>query len=83
MQLTCPACGSDKIVPNAQMLDQGQASGGQLLITVMRNPNALFFSQRVMRDVNARVCGACGYIQLRAKDPGALYDAYQESLRRS
>ncbi|HEY0736931.1 MAG TPA: hypothetical protein VGD69_18580 [Herpetosiphonaceae bacterium] len=83
MELTCPQCGSNKIVPNAKMMDQGQASGGQLLIAVMKNPKALFLTHPVMRNVHAQVCGACGHIQLRAEEPGALYEAYQESLRRS
>lgn len=81
MALRCPQCTSDKIIPNAEVLDQASGGGGELQVAVLRNPKALFFHQQVMRTVKAQVCGACGHVQLIAEDPGALYAAYQESLR--
>lgn len=83
MELTCPQCKSNKIVPKARMLDQGQHSGGQLLIAVDENPEALLFKNRVAQPVTARLCGDCGAIQLVAENPGELYQNYLASLQRS
>jgi len=34
-----------------------------------------FFKGAVYAKMNANICGECGYTELIAKDPAALYDA--------
>ena len=82
MALTCPQCGSDKIIPNARMVDQGRYSAGPPQIVVDQHPEALLLKYPVIQNVNAIVCGECGVIQLVAENPALLYQAHIESLQR-
>jgi len=70
----CGHCGSDKIISNAFV-------GGEFCVGVMTEPQAYIFKGHESQDATARVCGNCGYIQLFAKNPGALYSAYQQGLK--
>lgn len=76
----CPKCNSDKIVPNAMVLDTGQASHGFLLIAFDEDPNALIFKNRIKSGVKVSVCGECGYLEFYAESPQAIYQAYQNML---
>jgi hypothetical protein len=80
MDAPCRACGSTKIVPAAQVWDQGQHSDHQLKVAVAGNPDALIFKDRAMARLTARVCGECGYAELYAQDPRALYRKYLQSI---
>ena len=82
MALTCPQCGSDKIIPNAKMLGLREYSPGTLQIAVDQHPEALLLKYPVVQHVNTNVCGECGVIQFVAENPGLLYQAYLESLQR-
>lgn len=82
MQLTCPQCGSDKMIPNARMVEQGRYSAGPPQIVVAQHPEALVLKYPVIQNINANVCGECGVIQLVAENPGMLYQAYLEALQR-
>jgi ribosomal protein S27AE len=77
MNLKCSKCGSEKIIPLASMIDQGQASDGTLKALVgYTNPEAWVFKGAVYAKMNANICGECGYTELIAEDAAALYDAY-------
>ncbi len=76
MKLKCTKCGSEKIIPLAGMLDQGQSSDGQLKAVVYTNPEAWLFKGAVCATLKANVCGVCGYTELVAENPTALYEAY-------
>jgi hypothetical protein len=78
-QLRCAACGSDKIIPDVPVLDQGQASSGRLSITIDADPDALIFKDRKWARLAAHICGACGHVQLMAENPQALYEHYLRS----
>jgi hypothetical protein len=45
-------------------------------VAVARDPDAIFFTGEERIDTHARVCGECGFVELFAKDPRALYEAY-------
>jgi predicted nucleic-acid-binding Zn-ribbon protein len=76
----CAKCGSRKVVPDAELLDQGQYSDGSLKAKYERNPSALFFKGRAVTRLLARVCARCGYTELYAEYPEALYEAYRDVL---
>lgn len=76
MNPKCSKCGSEKIIPLAHVLDQGEGSSGALRTVVFTNPEALVFKGRVYAKLKANICGECGYTELIAENPAALYDAY-------
>jgi hypothetical protein len=77
MNQQCSKCGSPKIIPLAGVIDQGQYSDGTLKARVgYTNPEAWVFKGPVYAKLRANICGECGYTELIAEDPAALYDAY-------
>lgn len=78
--LSCPKCGSTKIIPGARVIDRGDmgADFGNVQVGAARRPHKLFKLQE-KADVYARVCGACGFTELFVADPTAIYEAYLQS----
>ncbi len=77
MNPKCSKCGSDKIIPLATMVDQGQYSDGRLKAFVAyTNPEAWVFKGTVYAKLKANICGECGYTELFAEDAPALYKTY-------
>ena len=76
----CAKCGSRKVIPDADLLDQGQYSDGTLQAKIDRYPSAIFRKGRAVSRLTARVCARCGYVELYAEYPEALYDAYRDVL---
>jgi hypothetical protein len=46
---------------------------------VLRRPNALIFKRPERVDLTAKVCSACGYVELYVESPGALFRAHLEA----
>ena len=69
----CRACGSTRIIPNVEVLDQGEGSDGHLQVVVCGDPHALIFKDRVYGKLRAWVCGSCGFTELRVRNPEELY----------
>jgi hypothetical protein len=81
MNSKCSKCGSEKVIPLVGMMDQGQYSDGTLKALVgYTNPEAWVFKGAVYAKLKANICGACGYPELMAEDPAALYDAYLKAI---
>lgn len=77
MEKECIKCGSNKIIPNAKVLDRGHLNvPSDLTVSVDQNPNALIFKDRIYSGVFAKICGECGFLEFYAKDPKALYEAH-------
>lgn len=80
MNLKCSKCRSVKVIPLAGVIDQGQHSDGSLKARVgYTNPDAWVFKGPVYAKLKANICGECGYTELIAEDPAALYEAYLKS----
>ena len=54
-----------------------------LRVAVARKPEALIFKSEEKIDTYARVCGECGFVELFAEDPLALYEAYLIATKNS
>ena len=77
MKEICGKCGSDKVIPCLGVLDQGQYSDGRLKAHVAdANPKAWLFKGTVCANLHATICGVCGYTELTAENPPAIYEAY-------
>lgn len=82
MNLKCGKCGSEKIIPLAGMVDQGQGPDGTLKALVgYTNPEAWVFKGPIYATMKANICGECGYTELIAENPAALYEEYLKAKR--
>lgn len=77
---TCPSCGSQKIVMDAEFpdaVDFGVARAA--ILRVAARPKAAIFKERAESTLTADVCGECGFVQLYVTRPDKLWDAYRRS----
>jgi hypothetical protein len=74
----CARCQSPKVIPDVRVVDHVQGAGKtEGSLEVYKNPRALLFTGGVSSTMRAWVCGDCGYTELYASDPEALWEAYQ------
>jgi hypothetical protein len=79
-QLRCARCDSDEMMPRVRVVERGDDGlRHDVQIEVQRRPNAVFLKRAQRNDLSARVCGACGYVELYVDAPGALYAAYLQA----
>jgi hypothetical protein len=77
MDTKCAKCGSEKVIPLVDIIDQGQHSDGKLQACVgYTNPEAWLFKGGVYAQLRATICGECGHTELTAVNHAALYEAY-------
>ena len=79
---TCEKCGSEKIIPELQIYDQGQNSDAKTHVAFPGNPQATFFKEWVWGELRADVCGECGHTEIKVTEPQVLWEKYQESLEK-
>lgn len=78
--LTCVRCGSDEMIPRLRVAERGDGNGRyDLQVEVQRRPNAVLFKRPERSNLFARVCAACGHVELYADAPRALYAAYTQA----
>lgn len=82
MDTQCAKCGSPKLIPLVGIQDQGQNSDGTLRTQAVgyTNPDAWIFKGPVAAKLHATICGECGYTELTAENPAALYDAFLKAM---
>jgi len=80
----CAKCGSDKIIPQAKVLDYTQHTRDKdIEVEVAISQKKSLFNHEAFRaTAYARICAGCGHIELYTDHTHGLWDAYQESLRR-
>ena len=66
-------------MPHVLIADQGQYSDGRLQVVVLGKPEALFFKDRLFGQLEATICGDCGYVELHVVNPEELYAHYRQS----
>lgn len=78
---TCLRCGSDSIIPDVRPVDRdnNDTSKAQQL-ALARTPDALVFKGTEFVKMTARVCADCGFVELTADDPEALWQAHLERV---
>ncbi len=63
------------------MHDLGDYSAEHTLrVAVDKKPEAWLLKKRTHSYLRAEICADCGFVQVYATDPAALWDAYQTSL---
>ena len=77
----CLKCGSDAIVPDVLFLEKtNEGSRKPVELAVQRKPQAWIRKGEVSQLTQAQVCGECGFVELYAPAPAALWDAYIDRL---
>lgn len=77
----CTRCDSDAIIPDGHLYlaDLGST---RVQVGVERKPTAKVMKSPVRTDIQVRVCGDCGLVEVETADPHALWDAYVDRLAR-
>lgn len=74
MELICSKCGSDMIVPEAEIRDQRGGVSQSICAVYFKNPEALLFKDSVYAKITANICGTCGFVELYIKDAEEFYN---------
>ncbi len=82
--MACSKCGSDVLVEGVRVLDRQDMymAPADLSVRVDREPGAALFKGAVVDELEARVCGGCGLVELYAKHPARLVRAAETRARR-
>jgi predicted nucleic-acid-binding Zn-ribbon protein len=73
---TCPRCGSTARITTAELATDN--TGLPIVVKVPRRPDAAVFKHMEYATLRVTICGACGHVDLYAKQPEALYEAFLE-----
>jgi len=69
----CPKCGSQEIVENAQLADQGHHNVvSDAVVRLVTRPNAMFFKSPIVFKLQPYICGGCGYLESYVEKPDRL-----------
>jgi hypothetical protein len=78
VESACPKCGARQVIPAVRVLDRdGEYPVKSLSVRLDRNPEALIFKGTEVVALRADVCGRCGYVELYATNPAALWTAHE------
>ena len=72
----CLRCGSDECIPDVRLIEEGESSKKPTHLGLQRRPDAVLFKGEVAVATRAAVCGRCGFVELEAVDPDALWSAH-------
>ncbi len=79
--LTCLRCGSDSVIPDVRPLARTESGSYTVFeVGVQKNPAALMLKGEVRSKTTAQVCADCGFVELTAADPEALWQAHLERI---
>ena len=79
----CPKCGSNEVIDNAQLVDQGHHNmATDAVVRLVTRPNALFFKDPIVFKLQPYICGGCGYLESYVEKPDRLA-AHSRKLKES
>jgi hypothetical protein len=81
--MPCLKCSAEAQVEEVRLIDRAHPHWMDTDFTaeVSREPGALLFRDAVTKTVTARVCGACGFLELYVKNPGSFVRAAETRSR--
>lgn len=68
----CPKCDAAQVIRNVQVAGAVNHTMG---VAVELDQEAVVFKGAVTRQLSARVCGSCGFVEFYVPDPKELWDA--------
>lgn len=79
----CMRCGSEKIMYNVPLQDQGQYASPNYIrpaeVVVHGNPSAWFDKEAATGQLSLKICGDCGYAEMYVKNFRELYEKCVQS----
>ena len=75
----CSKCASDHMMNGVYVAD---ATGARVVVGIDAHPDRGALPRPVSTQIHASVCGACGFVELYANQPGEMYDAYRRPKER-
>lgn len=71
---SCPKCGSAEIVRDVEV----RRPKGPIFLAKEADPTAFVLKEPQESGLRGWVCGACGYVEFYADDPGVLLNAQKQ-----
>ena len=78
-EIRCQKCGSNRIVLDAVLCDQGESSDGKARMEVYEHPSAWIFKGATTVQVRGNICCDCGNLELKCV--GDLQAIWNTSLQ--
>lgn len=78
---TCSRCGSDRVIPDAQIVDSGWRRSLRLSVAVYQLPDALLVKGGKKDALKVSDCGDCGRVDLSVENPEELWEIYRSRER--
>ncbi|TXD52509.1 MULTISPECIES: hypothetical protein [unclassified Polaribacter] len=78
-EIKCLKCGSEKIIKNTTITDFSHGNIEKNLSVYIQKTDRAFFNKSVQGEINAQICGDCGNMDLKVKNPKELWKAYLKS----
>ncbi len=76
----CVFCGSEKVIPNATIVDHHFVDDKQdLTIEIAEKPNALIFKKTKKGILRVNICCSCGKLELFVDNTDELWDTYKKA----
>ena len=73
MDMTCPKCGSNEILPDVPVVSSvDNVSAVPVSALAYNKPDAWIFKGPVSHRFVARICGACGFAEIYVENPKGL-----------
>tara|TARA_B110000240_G_C13508215_1_gene457538 strand:+ start:3556 stop:3804 length:249 start_codon:yes stop_codon:yes gene_type:complete len=78
-EIKCKICGSIKIIKNTTITDFSHGNIEKNLSIYIQKTDNAFFNKSVKGEIQAQICGDCGNMDLKVRNPKELWEAYLKS----
>lgn len=77
----CLRCGSDSAIPDVRPLSlDSNGVHNPLEVGVRKTPDAIVFKGEIRSKTRAQVCADCGFVEVYAVNPEALWQAHLDRI---
>jgi hypothetical protein len=82
--MPCPRCSSENVFRAAKVYALSPASNALLQVETQADPDAVFFKDEQLAEVQADVCADCGHVELSIAEAKAraLHEAWRKGAER-
>ncbi len=79
MGKVCEKCNSNKVIENVKITDLGHGNQKSNLSIYFKTTDRVLFNDYTISEISAKVCCACGKVELSIDNPDELWEAYLKS----
>lgn len=77
-KLVCAKCGSDKIIPEARIVDYGHSNIKRDLTVELIKKKGIIYNDVEKGELSANICGQCGNVELNVSNYEKLWEVYSK-----